>query len=523
MTYMPYIYLGLASTGAGWLMFLIFFKMLPNKLAAGHIKQKNEILNDAKEQVLDRKKSDSDRDENRIKIMLEDMDSEIEERTIALKETEEDIELRHRTWQMEESRVLKMEGNLEKREAKVELRRQQYQVALDGVNIKTAEIQESLGKRAESEPESLQNVISQNIVEKFTLQSQKTLNFLKDELNSNSRRVSDRMLARTMARYAPVFYWPKSINIVELAHQGITDTVAAQGQPLIDALKEHTGIEIDLLADKENTIPIIKLAGGAGINREAVRLTFNELLKKHPNAWDGFQPIYTKHRDVLEKQAIALGRKAVNQLEISGIHPEIQKLIGYLNWRTSYRQNQWHHTVEVATLAGILGTELGLDPTESKKVGLLHDIGKAIDYKIEGSHAVISADYADRYGENRLVCDTVLSHHNDIVMETSLSYVLKAADTFSGARPGARVNLEEGYQNRLSGIDQAIRSFKGVTDVAIMNGAKEVHVEVNHKVVKDSDMESLVKSMADKVSDDVAFPGEIKILISRILEATSVA
>ncbi len=520
---MSYIYLGLGSTAAGWMMFAIFYKMLPSKLAAGHLKQKAEILSDAKTQVEERKNSDKERDETRIKIMQDDLESDIEDRKNDLKETEEDIEIRHRTWQIEESRVQKLESSLEKRIEKVSTRKSEYDQVQIRFQERNVEIQSTLGQRAEAEPDTLQNTITQTIVEKFQIQSQKTLNFLAEELTSSSRRVSDRMLSRTMARYAPVFYWPKSINFVELAHQGIVDTVAAQGQPLIDALKEHSGIEIDLLADKDNTAPIIKLAGGAGINREACRLTFNELLKKHPNAWDKFEPIYTKHRQGLEVQAIALGKKAINQLELRDIHPEIQKLVGYLNWRTSYRQNQWHHTVEVATLAGVLGTELGLDPDESKRVGLLHDIGKAIDYRIEGSHAVISADYADRYGESRVICDTVLSHHNDITIETALANTLIAADTFSGARPGARVNLEEGYQNRLSGIDSAIRSFNGVTDVAIMNGAKEVHVEVNHKVVKDSDMQAMARSMADKVSEDVAFPGEIKILISRILEATSVA
>jgi len=516
-----YIYLGLASTVAGWLMFYIFYKMLPARLKSSTEKQRQEILADAKTNITDRTKSDASREQTRITIQLDELESDIEDRKRELKESEEDLEIRHRTWQMEESRVSKLDAISDKRTEKLDQRRAEYLECLQKFEAKQEEIQSQLGVKAGADAEKLKSNLTKNITEIYQIQSQKTLKFLNEELESNSRRISSRMLSRTLARYAPEFYWPKSVNFVELPHQGLVDTVAAQGEPLMNALKETAGIEIDLLAD--NAYPIIKLAGGAGINREAVRQTFNEIIKKHPNTWGNFKPVYDKHRATLEQEAILLGRKAVNKLELSGIHPEVQKLIGYLNWRTSYRQNQWHHTVEVATLSGILGTELGLDPDESKRVGLLHDIGKAIDYKIEGSHAVISADYADRYGEKRLICDTVLSHHNDLAMETALSYVLKAADTFSGARPGARVNLEEGYQMRLSGIDTAIRSFKGVIDVAIMNGAKEVHVEVNHKVVKDEDMKSLAKDMAQKVSEEVAFPGEIKIQISRILEATSVA
>src|SRR5262249_22269531 len=211
------------------------------------------------------------------------------------------------------------------------------------------------------------------------------------------------------------------------------------------------------------------------------RLALVELLTKGPTLWPKAGAIYDKHRAQIEQEAARLGRIAVRECQLMGIHPEIQKLVGYLNWRTSYRQNQWFHTVEVAKLAGILASELGVDPDAAKRCGLLHDIGKALDYRIEGSHAVISGDYADRFGETRLICDTVMSHHNDLVIETPLAYVLRAADTLSGARPGARVNLEEGYQMRLSGIESAVRSFPGVVSISIMNGAREVHVEVNHK------------------------------------------
>ena len=160
----------------------------------------------------------------------------------------------------------------------------------------------------------------------------------------------------------------------------------------------------------------------------------------------------------MDEQAKTLGKRAVNELRLEGIHPEIQYLIGALNWRTSYRQNQWYHTVEVAVLAGLIASEIGVDPDFAKRCGLLHDIGKAIDYRIEGSHAV-SGDYADRYGE-KIICDTVMSHHADLLVETPLAYTLIAADTLSGARPGARINLEEGYQIRLSAIAEVVKASR---------------------------------------------------------------
>jgi ribonuclease Y len=153
----------------------------------------------------------------------------------------------------------------------------------------------------------------------------------------------------------------------------------------------------------------------------------------------------------------------------------------------------------------------------------LHDIGKVLDYRIEGSHAVISGDYADRYGEERYICDTVMSHHADLIVETPLAYILCAADTLSGARPGARVNLEEGYQIRLSAMHEAVGSFSGIHDVAIMNGGREVHIQVDPKAVKEHEVGPLTKAIAKKIEEGVAYPGQIKVIIIRTYESVAVA
>lgn len=326
-----------------------------------------------------------------------------------------------------------------------------------------------------------------------------------------------------MSRYAPEFPWPKMLNHVEVESARLADELEANPQILLD-IKEIAGIEIELSRPENPEFnPLLRLSGGAGVDRESARLALQELLGKGASSWSKIGESYARHREGIEQQAIKLGRQAVLALHLDNIHPEVQKLVGYLNWRTSYRQNQYLHSFEVAVLAGVVASELGVDPSDAKRCGLLHDIGKALDYRIEGSHAVISGDYADRFGERRMICDTVMSHHNDLVLETPMAYVLKTADTLSGARPGARVNLEEGYQIRLNAIDEVIRSFPGVTKSAIMNGGREVHVEVNHKRVKDADLQRLSTEIAKRIETDVAFPGQIKVLVTRRFEATSVA
>ncbi|MBM4250877.1 MAG: DUF3552 domain-containing protein [Deltaproteobacteria bacterium] len=520
---MGYLLLGLGAVAVGYLAFLLIYRSLPQRLRSEHKSQRDDILNDARQQVVSRKQHELERFEEEWQLLAEQVEADLIERQEDLKISEEDLQAQERSLQMEESRIQKITKEHEAHVAKLETLKEAHQQKLTELENLRRELVHSLESTAKVDAVTLSKSMQVNIIDSKQIECQKVLKNLDDELSSSHKRLAQRCMSRVMSRYAPDFYWPKSVNTVELTEPGQADRLASEGATVLEELREKAQIEIELLASAEFPVPMVKLAGGAGVDREAVRLALTELLAKGNGGWSKAAVMFDKHRALLEQQAIKLGRTAVREVKLSGIHPEIQKLVGYLNWRTSYRQNQWYHTVEVAKLAGIIASELGVDVDAAKRCGLLHDIGKAIDYRIEGSHAVISGDYADRFGEKRLICDTVMSHHNDLVIETPLAYVLRAADTLSGARPGARVNLEEGYQMRMSGIESCVRSFPGITSLAIMNGAREVHVEVNNKRVQEQDLQLLSQNIARKIATEVAFPGEIKILVSRRFEATAVA
>lgn len=521
---MNYLILGLAAVVAGFVLFIaIFHLVLPKRLVSNRDRHHDDIVGDAKKQTADRKRREAERLVEEQATLAEELESELNERREDLKLTEEDLDGRERTLVLEEARVQKLEESMEGHKEKVKIQQEAYEAKAAELAQVRVEMMTSLEKTAGADAKSLARSLQKNLIESRQIECQKVIRFLDEELSSSSKRLAQRLMARAMARYAPEFYWPKAINFVEIPDRALAEKLMAEGVQVLDDMRAKAGIEVEVLAEQEHLQPIVKLAGGAGVNREAVRLALTELLPKGPQHWAKAGAYYDKHRATIEQQAIALGRSAIKEVQLEGIHPEIQKLVGYLNWRTSYRQNQWYHTVEVSKLAGILAHELGVDPDAAKRVGLLHDIGKALDYNIEGSHAVISGDYADRFGERRIICDTVMSHHNDLLVESPLAYVLRAADTLSGARPGARVNLEEGYQIRLSGIEAAVRSFPGVVSLSIMNGGREVHVEVNHKRVRDSEIEAMSQGIARKIETEVAFPGEIKVLVTRRFEATAVA
>ena len=514
---------GGAALALGYVMLRIVIFLLPQRLRHDDSKQTKDMLKDAQKQAERLRQTELERSEDKIQTLREELEEDITSAKEDLEIAKKDIEAQERTLQLEENRIKKVENDFNNKKSRVgnvlktlETKKEE----LSQINVELVQkLEATAGQPADKVKENLQS----NLIEERQIEAQRLLKTMDEDLQINAKKLAERMMARTISRYYPDFYWPKMVNHVEVGNKRLLDDLSKDECTLLAEIKEKAEIEVELLEGDDHNIPIVKLAGGAGINREATRMALTELFTKSRNAWHKAAQIYDKHRATLEKQAEKLGEMACDEIQLEGIHPEIQRLVGYLNWRTSYRQNQWHHTVEVARLAGILAHEVGVDPDQAKRCGMLHDIGKALDYRIDGSHAVISGDYADRFGESRLICDTVMSHHNDLIVETPLSYVLKTADTLSGARPGARVNLEEGYQVRLSGIEGAVRSFPGVTNVAIMNGAREVHVEVNYKKVKESELQALSTNIAKKITEEVAFPGEIKVLVSRIFEATAVA
>lgn len=521
----PYIYYMGAFITLGYGVMVGMIYMLPRRLAAENNDQKVEVINQAKRQREKIIGENQRRLEHKDEIKLEELESEIEERMMNLKESEEELDILAETVAQAEQRLLKQSQDHTQKCSKLENLRSKFQeVREEFAQRNEAYYNELIAVNSDINANNKLKELSENLVGQRQLSVQKSIKDLQEELDTHATRLATRVLDRISSRYAPQFVWPKSSYHVPITDERIAEQLSASGNNIISELAELTeDVTISLTTDKEDAPLGVKLVGGYGIYKEAAKLTLDQLLNRGEREWSKVHATYQEHREKLEHEAYCLGKHAVTELGLEGIHDEILKMVGALNWRTSYRQNQFLHSLEVATIAGIVATEIGVDPDQAKRCGLLHDIGKGIDYRIDGSHAVISGDYADRFGENRLICDTVMSHHNDLVLETPLSYVLKTADTLSGARPGARVNIEEGYQIRLSAIDQAVRSFKGVEKIAIMSGGREVHVEVTPTKVKEHELQRLTSDIAKKIQDEVAFPGQIKVLVTRRFEATAVA
>lgn len=347
-----------------------------------------------------------------------------------------------------------------------------------------------------------------------------------EALKGDAQKLAHETLKSVYLRYQPRFVWPKTSFTVALPAKEILQKHFQEDSPIIASLIENTDCALSALTVNEELPSMLKISGGAGVDKEIIRLTLEEMLAKETFQEDRVRAILDKYRKQLERTVLRMGEDAFRSLHLTTkMHPEILKLIGSLNYRTSHRQNQYYHSIEVARLAGMLADEVGVDAELAKRSGILHDIGKVLDYKIEGSHAVISGDYATRYGESENVVDTVLAHHDDKIVETPFAYILKAADAMSGARPGARVDMEEGYNRRIDGISGVVNSFAaaGVTGSAIMHAGREVHVYVDNNRVKATDIPTLAQDIAKELEAQVEYPGQIRVTVIRRTEITEVA
>ena len=235
------------------------------------------------------------------------------------------------------------------------------------------------------------------------------------------------------------------------------------------------------------------------------------------------EDIVKKCEQELDVKIREIGEQATFDCGVHGIHPELVRLLGQLQYRTSYSQNVLQHSLEVASLAGIMAAELGVDIKRAKRAGLLHDLGKAVDHEIEGPHAVIGADLAKKFGESGDILHAIMAHHEDVPPKSILATLVQAADSLSGARPGARKELLESYVKRLEELENLALDFDGVSKAYAIQAGREVRVMVDSENVDDDKTFLLCKDIAKRIEDNLTYPGQIRVTVIRERRAVGIA
>jgi ribonuclease Y len=300
-------------------------------------------------------------------------------------------------------------------------------------------------------------------------------------------------------------------------HHGLV-LLEGKSAPAPEALTVIAGVAgVGLVLTEEGHA--IKLEGLDGVGREVARRALARLFRRAAGDEAAAARAAKESAAEVEREVLELGRRAFSALQINRAHPDIVKLVGRLNWRTSYTQNQWKHAVEVAFLCGMMAEELGLEPKLARRAALMHDIGKALTHAIDGSHAVIGADRARRLGESELVANAIGAHHTDEPFNSPYAYLVAAADAMSGARPGARRQTEDNYVTKLADLERISRGFGGVAEAFAVQGGREVRVVVREDEVDDLAAVQLSSKIAAAISDGMTFPGQIRVTVIREFKA----
>jgi ribonuclease Y len=334
-------------------------------------------------------------------------------------------------------------------------------------------------------------------------------------------KVGKRIMGIAMGRFYGHYLTERLSSFVPLISGPGAEVIIGAGEGNLRAIEAVAGVTLALGEHRD----AIRLEGLDGVGREVARRVLARLQRDPRLAADPNQVtrIAREIASRLDGELAELGRRAFAVLEIPVAHPEIVGLVGRLNYRTSFTQNQWKHAIEAGFLCGMMAAEMGLDAKLARRAALMHDIGKALTHELDGSHAVIGADYARRLGESELVANAIGAHHTDEPFSSPYAYLVAAADAMSGARPGARRQTDDNYLARIGDLERITRGFKGVAEAFAVQGGREVRIYVEEDRVDDVAAVDMSGRIAAKISEEMRFPGQIRVTVIREMKAVEVA
>ncbi|MGZ8426251.1 MAG: ribonuclease Y [Candidatus Binatia bacterium] len=456
-------------------------------------------------------------------------DSVLKERAEFEKEAREG----RRELQNQEKRVIAKEEAIDKRVELVDKRENEFARREQSLKAREKSLED---KFAESErqvdearrhieqvagmtrEEAKKSLIDQ-MVDEAKHESAKRIRVIEEEAKEEAVRKGQKVVALAIERLAGDFVAERSVTIFPLPNDELKGKIIGREGRNIRALEAATGI--DLIVD--DTPETVVISGHNPIRREIARLSLEKLVadgRIHPGR---IEEVVRKSEQELDESIREAGQKAIFDVGVPGVHPEIIKLLGRLKYRYSYAQNVLLHSIEAAFICGAMAAELGLNEKQARRAALLHDIGKAVDHEVEGSHAIIGAELARKYGESPKIVNAIAAHHEDVKAETILAPLVDAADALSGARPGARREMMETYTRRLEELERIVNEFKGVEKSYAVQAGREIRIMVQHDLVSDDDAARMAREVARKIEAEMTYPGQVKVTVIREMRAVDYA
>ena len=472
------------------------------KRDAGAIKKEAEIQ--AKDSLI-KEKMDFEKEVRETRRELQTFEKRLVSKEEALDKRVDSVEKRDSDLGRREAAIKSREKSIE--DKSVECDRQ--------VDEARKQLEQVAGMTRE---EAKRNLIDQ-MVEEAKHDSAKRIRVVEEGAKEEAVRKSQKIIALAIERLAGDFVAERSVTVVALPNDELKGKIIGREGRNIRALEAATGI--DLIVD--DTPETVVISGHNPIRREVARLSLEKLISDgriHPGR---IEEVVRKSEQELEEAIREAGQKAIFDVGVHGVHPEIIKLLGRLKYRYSYAQNVLLHSIEAAFICGMMASELGLNEKQARRAALLHDIGKAVDHEVEGSHAIIGAELARKYGESPKIVNAIAAHHEDVKAETILAPLVDAADALSGARPGARREMMESYVRRLEELERITNSFKGVEKSYAVQAGREIRIMVQHEIVSDDEASRMAREIARKIETEMTYPGQIKVTVIREMRSVDYA
>ena len=450
-------------------------------------------------------KEESIRTKNELEKEIRDRRNELQRNEHRVQQKEENLDRKTEAIERKEASLASKEENLNKmKEAVAKLNEERIQ-----------ELERISGLTSEQAKEHLLKAVEDDV----KLETAKMIKDMESRAKEEADKKAKDYIVTAIQKCAADHVSEVAISVVQLPNDEMKGRIIGREGRNIRTLETLTGV--DLIID--DTPEAVVLSGFDPVRREVARIALEKLIvdgRIHPARIEEMVEKAQKEVENIIKEA---GESALLEVGVHGINPELVRLLGKMRYRTSYGQNALKHSIEVAQLSGLLASELGLDVRLAKRAGLLHDIGKAVDQEMEGSHIQLGADLCKKYKEGAVVINAVESHHGDVEPTSLIACIVQAADTISAARPGARRDTLETYTTRLKQLEEISNSFKGVDKSFAIQAGREVRVMVVPEVINDADMVILAHDIAKRIEDEMEYPGQVKVNVIRESRVTDVA
>ncbi|MBL7946660.1 MAG: ribonuclease Y [Flavobacteriales bacterium] len=451
--------------------------------------------------------------------LKEEHEKEVRERERAVSQAQEKAKQR-------EQQLSRQQQDLANKDKQVDKLKEELQQKLTGLERRREETEKMHSKQVQM----LENISGMNAedAKKHLVESLKdeartaamaTIKDITEEAKLTANKEAKRIVIQTIQRVATEHAVENSVSVFHIENDDVKGRIIGREGRNIRTLEEMTGVEIIV----DDTPGAIILSCFDAVRREVARLALHQLVKDgriHPAR---IEEIVAKTKKHLEEEIIETGKRTCIDLGIHGLHGELIRMVGRMKYRSSYGQNLLQHSREVANLSAIMAAELGLNPKAAKRAGLLHDIGKVPDEEPELPHALLGMKLAEKYGEKPDVCNAIGAHHDEIEMTTLLSPIVQACDAISGARPGARREATEAYIQRLKDLESLAMSYNGVTKAFAIQAGRELRVMVESERITDAQSDEMSLSIADRIMNEMTYPGQVKITVIREKRSVAVA